>query len=631
MKGDFSRITFKKEKHYSKVNMQQGRVQVDADWNEQIDILNYFGRNSFRDVIGQSGAPVGKPGYGIKPTRFPEGPSYTIGEGSFYVDGILVENQHSVEASRQPNLPLNKDCTSMALPYKSGLYLVYLDAWERHITELDDPEIRESALNGTDTATRSKIIWQVKLYPLYSESACVSARHGGDPNILCQTSTPDWKSYIASPTGTLEARATPGEPKSDPYMISSGTGYKGLENQLYRIEIHSSGKANKGATFKWQRNNGTIVFKAMNITEKIITITDTGTNKLLGFNNEQWVEVVDDRHELLNLPGTLVKILVISETELAVIGGTVKGDPLTNDSFPQIFNPKIRKWDSAGGDIPITTPSSNDGYIEIEAGIEVRFRSKYYEGDYKDEEKKDEGRPEFRTGDYWNIPARTLKGDIEWPRNLLNSPIPKLPDGISHHYSPLAILEFVDRKIKLKADCRRIFRPLIDLEPMRLIPQPQTPKIASTWTHGNAVCEGVHNRGLRKYKKGEGAEFTAGAQPTTAWFHFPLSTSFAFEKIRPLLTKVYVVFQELNENTNLEEIVIFDGPSSVSFPLALTSTLDPSIVSISQHSSGNSILGWNIAPPIKMEFGLGVSVKVNFKCNGRVSFSSVGADFKFLE
>ena len=107
---------------------------------------------------------------------------------------------------------------------------------------------------------------------------------------------------------------------------------------------------------------------------------------------------------------------------------------------------------------------------------------------------------------------------------------------------------------------------------------------------------------------------------TTAWFHFPLSTSFAFEKVQPLLTKVYVVFQELNENASLGEIVIFDGPSSVSSPLALTSPSDPSIVSISQHSSGNSILGWNIDPPIKMEFGLGVSVKVNFKCNGQVSF-----------
>ena len=35
MKGDVSRETFDATKHYSGVRMQQGRVQTDADWNEQ--------------------------------------------------------------------------------------------------------------------------------------------------------------------------------------------------------------------------------------------------------------------------------------------------------------------------------------------------------------------------------------------------------------------------------------------------------------------------------------------------------------------------------------------------------------------------------------------------------------------
>lgn len=44
MKDDFVRKTFKKKKHYHEVNKQQGRVQLDADWNEQRDIL--FHHNS---------------------------------------------------------------------------------------------------------------------------------------------------------------------------------------------------------------------------------------------------------------------------------------------------------------------------------------------------------------------------------------------------------------------------------------------------------------------------------------------------------------------------------------------------------------------------------------------------------
>ena len=35
MPGDYSRNTFDPRRHYSGVLMQQGRVQLDADWNEQ--------------------------------------------------------------------------------------------------------------------------------------------------------------------------------------------------------------------------------------------------------------------------------------------------------------------------------------------------------------------------------------------------------------------------------------------------------------------------------------------------------------------------------------------------------------------------------------------------------------------
>jgi len=42
MKGDFSRDTFDHKKHYRRVLMQQGRVQVDADWNEQASILLHY-------------------------------------------------------------------------------------------------------------------------------------------------------------------------------------------------------------------------------------------------------------------------------------------------------------------------------------------------------------------------------------------------------------------------------------------------------------------------------------------------------------------------------------------------------------------------------------------------------------
>ena len=52
MKGDFSRLTFRPDRPYSSVRMQQGRVPLDADWNEQVDIADHLRRRAIADIIG---------------------------------------------------------------------------------------------------------------------------------------------------------------------------------------------------------------------------------------------------------------------------------------------------------------------------------------------------------------------------------------------------------------------------------------------------------------------------------------------------------------------------------------------------------------------------------------------------
>jgi hypothetical protein len=47
MKGDFSRWTFDPRRHYTAVLMQQGRVQLDSDWNEQAAMLEHLDRTRF--------------------------------------------------------------------------------------------------------------------------------------------------------------------------------------------------------------------------------------------------------------------------------------------------------------------------------------------------------------------------------------------------------------------------------------------------------------------------------------------------------------------------------------------------------------------------------------------------------
>ena len=52
MSGDYSRKTFKPKRNYSGVLMQQGRVQLDADWNEQLAINLRRQRAQTVDTIG---------------------------------------------------------------------------------------------------------------------------------------------------------------------------------------------------------------------------------------------------------------------------------------------------------------------------------------------------------------------------------------------------------------------------------------------------------------------------------------------------------------------------------------------------------------------------------------------------
>ncbi|MFE7525845.1 DUF6519 domain-containing protein, partial [Kitasatospora sp. NPDC057542] len=58
MHADFSRLTFRPGKHYSAVLTQQGRVQLDADANEQAAIERYQLRALAADLIGRRGGPA---------------------------------------------------------------------------------------------------------------------------------------------------------------------------------------------------------------------------------------------------------------------------------------------------------------------------------------------------------------------------------------------------------------------------------------------------------------------------------------------------------------------------------------------------------------------------------------------
>lgn len=89
MSGDYSRKRFNPEKLYQGVLRQQGRVDLDADWNEYVDLQDRRWRAETIDVVGRCGVPAETPeGFKIEVS----GGELTVGPGRMYVDGYLAEN-----------------------------------------------------------------------------------------------------------------------------------------------------------------------------------------------------------------------------------------------------------------------------------------------------------------------------------------------------------------------------------------------------------------------------------------------------------------------------------------------------------------------------------------------------------
>ena len=428
MKGDFSRKTFDKKKKYSGVYQQQGRVLLDSDFNEQREITNHFLRSFIKDIIGPCGAPLKNAGFKIIPSKG----GYKIGAGHYYVDGILCVNENEVQDSSQPNLPLKKVPVSPSSPKAHSIYLVYLDVWERNITCLDDCELLEPALGGADTTTRTKIIWQIK-------DQRIKTRYKKKyENCSHLFSVP-----LRISSGKMRARNA--EFNDNQSVLSPFTGYTGLENRLYRVEIHNGGNSDSSEplTFKWSNQNGSKAATVAEINNDSITIGYRQGSSVL-FEENEWIELTDDRHVLHGMPGSFVRIVEIEDDGITFDPSSTYGESVSRTTYPVKYNPIIRKWDGTKNPIQKVIPSDDSNYISLEDGIEIQFT----EGTY-------------RSGDYWIFPVRQIIG-VLWEKED-GLPKFKLPDGIVHHYCPLALLKYQENKFILLSDCRKFFPALTEL------------------------------------------------------------------------------------------------------------------------------------------------------------------------
>jgi hypothetical protein len=433
MAGDYSRLTFDPRRDRAMVLEQQGRVHLDADFNELAAIVERRLRVETYDFAGSAVVPASMPdSFRIEV----KGGRLYIDRGRMYVDGLLAENHGAGAAGYEPvwDEPIGGLRTRIdRQPYLGsaiaptglarGGQLVYLDVWQRERTAVEDPSMVEPAL-GVDTCTRVETVWQVRGLRLReTEMRCGDDWSKYEP----------WLELTAPSAGRLTSWADKPPQPADPCAVAPVGGYRGTENRLYRIEVHAGGGAGQ-ATIKWSRDNGAVASRITApignpTTLPIVTVDRLGRDSVLRFKANDWVELLDDTHELDRQPGIIAQVGSIDQSQSTV---TLTA-PLSGTIDVQ-RNPRMRRWDQTtgltGGVIPITTFGQT---IALEDGINVKLELAQPGGHLK-------------TGDWWVFAARAATASIE---ELHAVP----PRGLRHHYARLAIL----RNGKVTEDCRVVF------------------------------------------------------------------------------------------------------------------------------------------------------------------------------
>ncbi len=428
MKGDFSRDSHDRSKAFSRVLIQQGRVALDADFNEHVSITSDRFRELARHIIGPGAGPADScgfrvvsdvaelenevPGPGDEERSALAAGDLVIMPGTYFVGGLPVRLESRLLYSSQPGFSFNGDGQLPGAIDVDSDWIACLEVWEEFIAPAQDPALLDPALGGADTSGRAAIFWEVRV---------VLERTGQDPDMATSTRR-----------GRMRASTLPGEPG----------GYLGHEDNLYRVEVHSgTDRPAKPGTFKWSRDNGSRLFPVSRLAEDIVELGDHHHPEVDALQVGDWVEVSRSDlfgREALNRMGR-IEGLGPDERTLTVSWappGRDEGErsPVDGPWF-------LRKWDHAGpaehgGTIPLVVEEE----IQLEEGVVIEFETGGH----------------FRRGDYWLIPARSSLRDIMWAGNAGGGGSGFLqPRGPDRFLTPLAM-----RKQGKVVDLRQQFHPI---------------------------------------------------------------------------------------------------------------------------------------------------------------------------
>ena len=457
MGSDRARVTYDPKQQYRSVVMQQGRVTLEADWNEASQIASEELRKETLDFVGPCGTPDN--GYEILLTSTPTTPPYdfSIQSGTMYVGGIRAYLFDNVQYSNQPDWqdigPEDKDWESLSSLAGSPATIdefVYLYLREQEVSAVEDPDLKDIALGGPDTAQRTRLLQRIVRVPCQGTD-CLSGLIAAEDK---------WQTeglYFDSSTMRLESWGRlivsfQQTQNQGPCQPQAQGGYVDPDNQLIRVQITGNDPVTGSPQFLWGFDDASFLYRISvdpqspeNLVFQSVPV-DASHQPM----SQQTLEVLRTAAILPNggevaatsgFVFTLDKNY-IPDKQMVVLpsGVTLPADYTTASTSPpeQLF---LRVWESVVSFTPGQAKPLGDTGVSVTLSLQSP-------GD------------EFHVGDYWLFAVRPTTPQTAYPERYQNSPQP--PEGPRLWACPLGVIAWNNQVGTLVSDCRNKFCNLVD-------------------------------------------------------------------------------------------------------------------------------------------------------------------------
>jgi Family of unknown function (DUF6519)/IPT/TIG domain len=455
MAGDRARVSYDPSRKWRGLVAQQGRVTVEADWNEAAAIDSERDRMETLDVVG----PVGTPDHGYGVTAVPAGAAapatpgdLTIAPGTLYLGGERLDLDDAVTYSTQPDwLDHSTDPLWVApvVPAATGTSneLVYLLASEQEVSAVEDPALADVALGGPDTMARQRILQHFVRQPAQA-SACGDAWDAwtsslaGD-GLAFDAASMRVESLTALQVSFSDAPAAPG-----PCQPVATGGYLGAENQMIRVMVTSAGTGTP--TIVWGFDDASFLYRVQSASydsssgNTTVTLASAPVDSYHYPVAGQAVELLRDAAALTDADyiasatgfvAPLAASYDPASTQL-VISGQPPGDYLSA-ATQQLY---LRVWQSTTAAPPGQATELGDTGVAVTLTLSSGTS--------------------FRAGDFWRFALRPIQPAIVYPARYLDAPQP--PDGPRVWACPLAVLTW-DAGSATATACVPPFSSLVEL------------------------------------------------------------------------------------------------------------------------------------------------------------------------